>query len=220
MPILMKCSRCSQSVTADDSMVGQTVACPACEQPLRLPLATQLHVPSWQGKAFPFIASAAGIFLLWAVIATLIAKSNDTSLHQVRSNIDKFEKEAHAARSEAQHLQKEAQGFALLQEENMNKMYPSLRKYKPGRNEVGHQYLEAFEVERNRIKTFMRNRTSTSARPNFEVLFLTKYGFVTDSFNKSWLLDSMAPGQSRIDDDIGVHWRFGAPVYYTITYNN
>lgn len=208
-------------------MAGQAVACPTCQQPLRVPQVSHSQSTNWQGRAFPFIACAAGVFLLWAIIATLVANSHSTSLrrtqyelNQVRSNIDKFEKEAQTARNEAERIKKETEGFALLQEENMNKMYPSLRKYTPGRNEISHAYLEAFEVERNRIKTFMRNWTSTSARPKFDIIFLTKYGFVTETFSKSWLLDSMAPGQSRIDDDSGIYWRFGEPVYFTINFNN
>lgn len=227
MAIDFPCPRCENTLSADDSLAGQQVECPHCKTSLLVPGSGRISGPPWYAKAFPPTAIIAILLLIWAVVATAMVRSRSADLrrtryelHQMESNIDKFEEDAQLAKEEAERIRREAQGFALLQEENLNEQYPSLRKYKPGRNEVGHQYLEAFEVERNRIKTFMRNRTSTSARPNFDILFLTKYGFVTDSFSKSWLLDSMAPGQSRIDDDTGIYWRFGEPVYYTITFNN
>lgn len=146
---------------------------------------------------------ACALSLIWASTATTTATA-------ARREVARMKTEAAAAK-------KEADAYALLQEENMQKLYPGLRKYVHGRNEIGGAYLEAFSIDRGRILTFMRNRAGASARPSFTIVFLTKYGFVTETFEKQWLFGAIEPGQSRIDDDSGIEWRFGEPVYFTIT---
>jgi cell division protein FtsB len=245
--IVFVCPLCHKSLSVDEKGAGLVVDCPECKGKIRIPKTPEGN-PVSPKKPSPLLTSllvAVGALAVWALIASLVASSRGATVARLRyelasvtANIDTLKKEAETLRKqadadlakakqdadrivgEAEAKKKEAEGFVLREQQELQRIYPRLTKYTPGRNEVNQRYLEAFDVSDNRIKTFMRNRSSESARPKFTILFLTKYGFVTESFNKSWLLDSMRPGQSRIDDDSGIYWRFGEPVYYTLEFQD
>lgn len=188
-----------------------------------------------------------GVLLLWSVIASLVLYLRGNTIAELQykltsitADIDRLNKQAQIIRNQAEDelknaraiaagivrdaeaTRREAEGFLLREQQEMQRIYPKLTKYQPGKNEVNQEYLEAFEVTGDRIKTFMRNRPDATeiARPRFTIFFLTKYGFVTESFNKTWLFDSMRPGEYRIDDDSGISWRAGEPIYYMIRFDN
>lgn len=247
--IIFTCPLCRKSLSVDEKGAGLAVDCPECQGKIRIPSSTE-KTSIKQQKLSPLVTSliiGIGVLAVWALTASLVASSRGTAVSGLRyeiasvtANIDSLKKEAATIREqahaelakakqeagnilqEAETTRKEAEGFALREQQEMQRIYPQLTKYVPGRNEVNQSYLEAFEVSHNRIKTFMRNRPNarSNATPKFTILFLTKFGFVTESFNKSWLLDSMDPGESRVDDDSGIYWRAGEPVYYMVQFQN
>ncbi len=242
--IVFRCPLCKKSLSVDEEGAGLVVECPDCQGEIQIPQQGGREAPG-HPRLVTGLLVAVGILTVWAGAASLVASRRGTSavrlrqeLASVMANIDALKEEAETIREqadqelaeakreayrltqEAKAIKEETQGFLLREQQELQRMYPGLTKFHRGRNEIKQRYLEAFEVDSNRIKTFMRNRSNEHVRPNFTLLFLTKYGFVTESFNKSWLLDSMKPGESRIDDDSGIHWRFEEPTYYTLEFQN
>jgi len=184
-----------------------------------------LKLASWK-----YLIGAVVVLLGWTLIATRVALNKRASLTRVQRALyyanDKEKNTADRIAEREQNLkyaEKEIERkkitLALSVEKELHKKYDNLYKYKPGKNEVDHSCLEAFEIEKegNRIKTYMRNKTDDRVKPNLTILFLNWHGFVTESFRKSWVMDSMEPGEKRIDDDSFVfNPRFDEAVYFTI----
>jgi hypothetical protein len=186
-------------------------------------------------RTWKTLAVAAVVLLAWALFATWLANGRGTMLKRasvmlsetrteldtIKSVVDKQLAAAKLATSKAAYyadqVEKDSLAFTALMEGKLCDIYTNLYTYSSGRNDLQHPYLEAFEVEPRRVKTYMRNKTSTSARPDITILFLNRHGFVTAEYNKRWLIDSMRPNDYRIDDDpYSLRWRFGEPVYFSI----
>lgn len=190
------------------------------------------------------MSAAIAVLIIWAIVATTTAifrgQSNQRlrrDLALLRLDIDKelnaakevkqkaekaisdARREADSIRTEAKAFEAELRGHLLREEGHLHEVYPNLKSYANGRNNVEHDCVDAFEVSSGRIKTFMSNQTSRPLKPDFNIVFLTKYGFVTAVFSKSWLLDRIQPGQTRIDDDV-LTFSYGDPTYYSIIFKN
>jgi len=153
------------------------------------------------GMALLFLIS-----FLWAVVVTALWSRTNRKLIILSNSIDKIEKDAEsdrraadarlgAAKEEAAKIvaaaeadRQQAQNYIIREQENLNTVFGNLHKYRPGKNDVGQSYLSYFEVSGGRIRTFMANDTSEDVRPNFDIHFVNRYGFITEDFHKSWLI--------------------------------
>lgn len=129
-----------------------------------------------------------------------------------------------ALRSENESLNKEAQGLVLREREKLFQIYPNLRKYVPGNNDVNDQYIEGFSVqppylpsEKSRIMLRLRNDTGTVIGPDAQIAFLNREGFVTGAYRLLWVFARIKPFERRVDEGT-VGFDFGQPVYYTIRF--
>ncbi len=183
--------------------------------------------PSWRDRLFVYVCLVAVVASVWAAFATFYASDTQRRLslalddaRQARQGIGAMQNEIHQMRQEVAQADAHNRVREALHDERLHQVYPGIRSYKNGRNAVNQQYLEAFEVDAGRLKTYMKNHGPGRSRPDFEIYFLNQYGFVTGSFSKRWVLDSIGPGQSRVDDDLfSARWRFGAPVYFYVEFN-
>jgi hypothetical protein len=106
----------------------------------------------------------------------------------------------------------------MRETEMLNKAFGNLCKYQSGVNISGcDRYLERFEISGGQIISTMKGAGGGQAKPNFSILFLNKYGFVTASFSKRWLLDTIGAGETRVERE-SITFAYGDPIYYTITY--
>jgi hypothetical protein len=150
-----------------------------------------------------------------------------SDLAQAELTIERSKKEAETIISQAK---KEAEDYALVQKEEMYKIYPNLREYQQGINVVNEKYLKSFRVDKLSAKdiwgddpnlwkiTFtMQNNTSTDIKPSVSILFLNKQGFITDASGATWLFSSIKSGETRIDKG-QCKFRYGEPVYYSIEF--
>ena len=194
--------------------------CPECKKPLRVD-AEDPPLPRNKPLAQITIgvSVACCVLLLWSVVATIIASSRGSELRKVKRNITRFEQEAEAQLAEAAELKKEAEGIILRDQDKMHEVFGNLQRFQPGNNPVGRRYLDHFAVSGGSIKTFLVNRTSERIKPDLEIRFINRYGFITRSFSKSWLFDKINPNETRVDDDAISFW-YGEPVYYTVVFNN
>jgi len=138
------------------------------------------------------------------------------------------------AKEEAETILKEAkketENYALVQKEEMYKLYPNLKKYQLGTNIVNNRYLKSFRVvklspeeiwgaDKNlcTIKFEISNDTQNSFKPSVSILFLNKQGFITESSGSTWIFSSIKPGETRIDEK-QCKFRYGEPVYYSVEF--
>ena len=127
-------------------------------------------------------------------------------------------------RAENDRLNREARGLVLRERERLFELYPNLRKYVPGNNDVNDQYVEGFSVEgaylpsgKDKIEVRLRNETGAPVGPNARIVFLNREGFVTGTYTLVWVFTRIKPGEHRVDEGT-VTFDFGKPVYYTIRF--
>lgn len=244
--ILFTCPRCGKSLAAANTAAGRVVTCPDCQREITIPKISAAKSALRNGKytTTEIMGATIAVLSIVAIIATAAAilrgQSNQRlrrDLAMLRLDIDsqlaaakemkqKAERsiadaktEADQIRSEAKAYETELKGHLLREEGRLQELYPLLTPYTNGRNNVNRECLDSFEVSNGRIKTFMSNRTGVPQKPDFTILFLTKYGFVTGVFSKTWLFDRIQPGQTRIDDDV-LSFSVGDPVYYSLIFKN
>ena len=203
--------------------------CPECQNPLRIEVEDPPPARSPNlTQALIWFSVASCVLLLWSIVATAITSGRGTELRRVKQEIILVEQEADAQLAEAvrgskrildqaTELRKQADGIILRDQEKLHEIFGSLQRFQPGNNQVGRQYLDHFEVSRGRIKTFLVNRTAYRIKPDLEIRFINRYGFLTRSFSKSSLFD-MNPNETRVDDD-AISFSYGDPVYYTVVFN-
>ena len=128
----------------------------------------------------------------------------------------KHEREIQNARDEAEKL------LAVARKE-MHKHFDNLHRYVADEyNVVSERYLAGFHVIRGRkpcrVAITLAPTGASTVRPNVTLYFLNEYGFVTGEARVAWLLDRIAPGERKIEQQI-VTFRHGEPVYYRVQFN-
>ena len=64
----------------------------------------------------------------------------------------------------------------------------------------------------------MANNTYGTVQPNFRILFVNKYGFITEDFQKYWIFDRIKANETRVDDE-PISFRYGDPVYFSVEFS-
>jgi superfamily II DNA helicase RecQ len=114
---------------------------------------------------------------------------------------------------------KEAEGYILRGKNELFKLYPNLKEYKPGSNVVNEKYINSIYVNGNEIKIEMHNTTRDNIGPNADIIFLNKQGFVTENYKLFWFFSSIKPGETRFDEG-NVKFNYGEPVYYSVEFDD
>jgi len=105
------------------------------------------------------------------------------------------------------------------QREELAKLYNNIYDYKKGENKVGLKYISSFWVDEKEITVKLTNTGVSSVKPNAEIIFLNKQGFVTATHNIFWLLSKIKRNEIRIEKS-RISFNFGEPVYYTVKFGS
>ena len=84
---------------------------------------------------------------------------------------------------------------------------------------VNEKYIKSFSVRGNKIKIEMHNATRDNIRPNANIIFLNKQGFITKNYTLLWVFSRIKPGETRFDEG-NVEFKYGEPVYYSIEFDD
>jgi hypothetical protein len=127
-------------------------------------------------------------------------------------------------RAENESLNREAQGLVLRERERLFQLYPNLKKYVSGNNDVNDRYIEGFSIQRgylpsdsSKIVVRLRNNTGAAIGPDAQIAFLNREGFVTGTYRLLWVFARIKPLERRVDEGT-VGFDFGELVYYTIRF--
>ncbi len=122
--------------------------------------------------------------------------------------------------AQAEKVKTRVEKMATVEDKRLHEVFGDLHRYREGTNEVKLGYVESFTLYRPledfwAVKVKMVNRGHRAVKPDFELHFLNQYGFVTASCDVSWWFDTIAPGETRIEET-PTRFRYGDPVYYTV----
>ena len=188
------------------------------------PIHSVLIVFVWTVVSFLF-----GCGVGWYASAKVQRRQQDEEVQETISDADAYRdtanKEAgavvaHAERRANEIMQAardEAEGHLLRYNKQMHKLYPNLKEYRRGTNVVNQKYVKSFSVSGNEISVVVENRGNTRVKPGIDIVFIDRYGFVTEVHQISWWT-SMSPGERRVDKGF-VEFRGGVPVYYRIRFH-
>jgi hypothetical protein len=123
------------------------------------------------------------------------------------------------AKKQADLAKQQAEQFIAVQKGELFKTYPRLQSFLDGKNNVGRNYLDYFEVTGKKITTHMTNPGKEDAKPDFEIYFLDRSGFVSGIFRKSWLFDRIKAQETRVDTDSVSFW-YGQPTYFDVRFSS
>jgi hypothetical protein len=140
----------------------------------------------------------------------------DNAKKEAEAIVDNAKKEAEAILNNAK---KEAEGYILHVKNELYKLYPNLKEYKPGSNVVNDKYIKLFSVRGNKIKIEMHNATRDTVKPNANINFLNREGFITENYTLLWIFSRIKPGETRFDEG-SVEFKYGEPVYYRIDFDD
>jgi len=113
----------------------------------------------------------------------------------------------------------EVEGYVLREKAELFKLYPNLKEYKPGDNQVNEKYIKSFSVRGNKIRVKMQNDTGYEIGPDVKIIFLNKEGFITKNYTVFWFFSRIKPGETRFDEG-NVEFKYGEPVYYSIEFGD
>lgn len=112
----------------------------------------------------------------------------------------------------------EAEGYVLRGRGELYKLYPNLKKYEPGINVVDEEYIKSFSIYGNMVKIEMYNGTRSNIKPNANIIFLNRQGFITNNYTLLWVFSSIKPGETRVDEK-NIRFNYGKPVYYSVWFS-
>lgn len=109
-------------------------------------------------------------------------------------------------------------------EERLHQIFGHLRKMTPGDHHVessrglsGLRIAEASsyaDIQKVDVRVTMSGGPK-GVRPDFDVYFLNRYGFVTGRLGESWAINRLKPNEVRSEDH-KVAMRFGPPAYWFV----
>lgn len=133
-----------------------------------------------------------------------IEKSKQEIIKQIKVAQEKSKQIIEEAQKKAYDIEKDALEYEnhveLLKNKELNNLYPSLIKYGSGRMNVRRSYIESFKVSDNRVLFQFVNKSNSYAKPDFDIYFFNDFGFVIGEVGVHWLLDSIGPGEERVDE--------------------
>lgn len=153
------------------------------------------------------------------VVGFLASWHSKTGVKGLEIELQAKKKELQTKLTEAKAIvdeaKKEAEGHVLRHREEMYKVYPRLSKYEYGENVVNRKYIKSFRIDRGTLKIKMTNDSYSKVKPNAEITFFNKQGFVTMHREVEWLINSVGPGETRFSKKSAT-FLFGEPVYYVV----
>jgi len=230
-----KCPQCGGSVHIPHSSVEHGEKTP--ERKAQASAKTlRGDVVLWITVAVFVCSTALAMFFAWAATGRAhrlqdeLAKERRAK-EEMLADLDHLKEQARqeleAARAESERIIAEAERVkdvvnkmhALL-EKKLHEVFGDLRRYQDGTNEVGLSYVDSFTLYRQPgnaavIEIKLVNRGHREMKPNFELLFLNEYGFITDTCYVEWWFHRVGPGETRIVKSYAT-FRYGDPVYYTV----
>ena len=181
--------------------------------------------------------------LVWACLASGFAylQWSESKIQRVQAEANKAESGRQMNRADL--LTREIKDLKDKESQDLSKVFGNLHVFKPGRTDVKIGYFDNFDVTLHQIsleslkqdgtvvstnlstkvlggviKTTFINTSENKSQPNFTINFINKYGFVTASFHKKWIIDRVKLNESRMDTD-PVVFEFGEPIYYTLKFD-
>lgn len=233
MSITFSCTKCNQSINAEDNMSGKMAQCPNCGKDITVPKAKKYNLLN-------FLIVGTSIFLIISILLVILWTTS--SLESMRVEFQVKFKEEHdliveklksiesvaqnksseiirAAQEKADKISDSANKLSKMEEEKLHTIYPNLKKYSEGANLVNLKYIKSFQVSGHELIFVFENASSSRVKPDFYIVFLTKYGFVTMQRKVSWLYDSVNAGGTSADVVPIGRPDFGEPAYYFIVFN-
>ena len=173
-----------------------------------------VFVAVWLGFLFGFIVAHRSNAKVRNLEAQL--RNKELKLKNDEVAVERSKKETEEIINNAK---KEAEGYILYGKNELFKLYPNLKEYKPGSNLVNEKYIKSFSVFGNKIKIEMHNATRDNIGPNANIIFLNKQGFITKNYTLLWFFSRIKPGETRFDEG-NVEFKYGEPVYYSVEFDD
>ena len=174
------------------------------------------------GTMLPWASCAVAV--MWAIGTTAFllgrTKERDSALRHLAESeqrASEFEKKASDATARAHHLETSTAAFRLREEKKLYQIYPKLKKLEMGKNVVNDRYVESFTYDGRKVRLKLSNKGTASVTPRFELFLIDENGFVTGNASVTWLIESLEPDESRVEEQ-ETPSRFGLPVYYMVRF--
>lgn len=202
---------------------------------------TQKVEPQTKLSGMPLLITL--FVLVWACIASGIAYLQWSESKVQRAQVEANKTTSERQKNRADLLTREIKELKDKESQDLTKVFGNLHLFKPGRTDVKIGYFDNFDVTLHQvnvetlkhdgvvistnisaqvlggvIKTTFINTSEDKSKPNFTINFINKYGFITATFRKKWLIDRVKLNESRMDTD-PVIFEFGEPVYYTLKFD-
>lgn len=137
------------------------------------------------------------------------------AMDAIKTSADRARQDAVQMKKEAERTMMEAREMMLREEENLESVYPNLRKLKNGKNIVHIKYVDSFEIVGVSAKVTMANVSKRPLYPGFSIRLIDRNGFFTDEIFVHWSLTTLDPG-STYTEEKPLNYQHGKPVYYKV----
>ncbi|MBL7146515.1 MAG: hypothetical protein ISS76_19910 [Phycisphaerae bacterium] len=204
------CNSCHNSFVIPEVYIGKSVKCPNCKQEVLIDSTTceSQTLSSNTNKAYVFCMGLTISFLvtsiLWFIPYYKVISQNGTIKNQLKAAEEQAEK---------------AKVFMAVQNKNLNNLYPTLKKFFWNREiAVREGYVKSIYVAGQRIRITLHNSSYEPVKPDLTIWFLNAAGFPVANENVQWLMNTIKPGETRVEESTFSKRDFGEIEYFYVEY--